>query len=122
MLKNKVAELARWAGVVGAGGAGFPTHVKLNATVDVVIVNGAECEPLISVDQNLMLNYASQLTTMLESVRQDLKAKTAIFALKGKHKEAVATLKAAVTSHRNLQLKWEIFILPETNLSLFTRC
>lgn len=82
-----MAELAHWAGVVGAGGAGFPTHVKLDAEVDAVIVNGAECEPLLSVDQTLMLNYPSQLVAMLEHVRQNLKAKTAIFALKAKHEQ-----------------------------------
>ncbi len=47
-MKQDVVAMARAAGVVGgAGGAGgFPTHVKLNARVDTVIVNGAECEPL----------------------------------------------------------------------------
>ena len=103
-MKNEVAELARWAGVVGAGGAGFPTHVKLDAKVDVVIVNGAECEPLLSVDQTLMLNYPSQLAAMLENVRQELTANTAIFGLKAKHKEAVATLRAATASYSHLQV------------------
>ena len=42
------------AGVVGAGGAGFPTHVKLDAKAEYVLVNGAECEPLLRVDQILM--------------------------------------------------------------------
>lgn len=42
------------AGVVGAGGAGFPTHVKLSATVDTVIANGAECEPLLEADLAVM--------------------------------------------------------------------
>ena len=43
-MNSKVAKLARRAGVVGAGGAGFPTHVKLNTHVDYIILNGAECE------------------------------------------------------------------------------
>ena len=41
------------AGVVGMGGGGFPTHVKLKATVDTVVANGAECEPLLWADKNL---------------------------------------------------------------------
>ena len=48
----------RAAGVVGAGGAGFPTHVKLAAQVDTVIANGAECDPLLQCDQRLMESRA----------------------------------------------------------------
>ena len=44
---RSIIDLVREAGVVGAGGAGFPTHVKLAAKADLVIANGAECEPLL---------------------------------------------------------------------------
>ena len=44
-------EMVKAAGVVGAGGAGFPTHVKLNTKVEYFIVNAAECEPLIETDR-----------------------------------------------------------------------
>ena len=47
-------EKIKEAGVVGAGGAGFPTHVKVNCKAEVVIANGAECEPLLNVDQYAM--------------------------------------------------------------------
>ena len=46
-------EMVKAAGVVGAGGAGFPTHVKLNTNVEYFIVNAAECEPLIETDKYL---------------------------------------------------------------------
>ena len=42
-------DLVRSAGVIGAGGAGFPTHVKLNTDAEYVLLNGAECEPLLRV-------------------------------------------------------------------------
>lgn len=102
---NRVANLARQAGVVGAGGAGFPTHIKLDAHVDCVIVNGAECEPLITVDQVLMLNKAVQLGVMLEQVRQDLGAREAIIAIKAKHQEAVAEMKKAVASFPQITVR-----------------
>ena len=51
-------ENIRNAGVVGAGGAGFPTHVKVNCKAEVVIANGAECEPLLNVDQYAMRDSA----------------------------------------------------------------
>ena len=42
------------AGIIGAGGAGFPTHAKLTSKADYMLMNGAECEPLLRVDQQLM--------------------------------------------------------------------
>ena len=47
MEKNLIDIIAN-SGIVGAGGAGFPTHVKMNAKAEYVIINGAECEPLLS--------------------------------------------------------------------------
>ncbi len=56
----EIRERVRAAGVVGAGGAGFPTHIKLQA-VDTVLVNAAECEPMLKVDQQLMAQQADRL-------------------------------------------------------------
>ena len=50
MHKSEI-EIIKDAGIVGAGGAGFPTHIKLNTQVETLIINGAECEPLINVDK-----------------------------------------------------------------------
>ncbi len=47
--------------VVGAGGAGFPAHVKLQAQVEIFLVNAAECEPMLKVDQQLMWQQAARL-------------------------------------------------------------
>ncbi|MDY7040869.1 MAG: electron transport complex protein RnfC, partial [Chloroflexota bacterium] len=52
-MSEQIVENVKAAGVVGAGGAGFPTHVKIAAHVDTVIANGAECEPLLGCDQHL---------------------------------------------------------------------
>ena len=56
-----LAEKVRQAGVVGAGGGGFPTHVKLNAKADTIIANGAECEPLLHKDAVIMEENAAEL-------------------------------------------------------------
>ena len=58
------------AGVVGAGGAGFPTHVKVNCKAEVVIANGAECEPLLNVDQCAMRDHAGEIVSGMETVMQ----------------------------------------------------
>ena len=56
-LLNKIKD----AGVVGCGGAGFPTHIKLNAKPDYFIINGAECEPLLHTDRYIMTHLADRL-------------------------------------------------------------
>ena len=49
------------AGVVGAGGAGFPTHVKLQGQADTAIINAAECEPLLHKDKEVLRTFAEQV-------------------------------------------------------------
>ena len=51
----------REAGIVGEGGAGFPTHVKVNCKAECVIANGAECEPLLRVDQQIMQYFPDRV-------------------------------------------------------------
>ena len=89
---NDISEKARLAGIVGSGGAGFPTHVKLAGQAEIYIVNGAECEPLLKVDQQLAQKYASQLVRGLELAMQAVGAKEGIIALKAKYEEAIATI------------------------------
>jgi Na+-translocating ferredoxin:NAD+ oxidoreductase RnfC subunit len=57
-MREDIVDKVRAAGVVGAGGAGFPTHVKLQFDVQRVLANGASCEPLLSSDPYLMEHQA----------------------------------------------------------------
>ena len=54
LTSEQIIAAVREAGVVGAGGGGFPTHVKLSAKVDTIVANGSECEPLLASDKNYM--------------------------------------------------------------------
>lgn len=80
---DKIAQ----AGVVGAGGAGFPTHTKLGQSVEQVIANGAECEPLLASDTTLLEHQTSQVIQGLLLVMASVQAKEAIIAIKSKHKK-----------------------------------
>jgi Na+-translocating ferredoxin:NAD+ oxidoreductase RnfC subunit len=80
-----IIEQVRLAGVVGAGGAGFPTHVKLAAKADTYIVNGAECEPMLRTDQQLAARYPERLLTGLTAAMQATGARDGIIALKAKY-------------------------------------
>jgi len=93
-------EVVRQAGVVGAGGAGFPTHVKLDVrgNLDTVIVNGAECEPLLRVDQELIKMHAAELVETLALCVSTIGAKRGVFAVKKKNQAACEALSAAIAS------------------------
>jgi len=80
------------AGVVGAGGAGFPTHVKLKGRAEWLIANGAECEPLLYADQALMERHAEELIRGLALAREATGAKRVVIALKDKYATARAAL------------------------------
>ena len=90
-----LAEKVRLAGVVGAGGGGFPTHVKLNAKATTVIANGAECEPLLHKDAVVMEETAAQLVRGMQLAMEAVGATEGVIGVKGKKKNAVAAVKAA---------------------------
>ena len=66
--RQEIIDAIREAGIVGMGGAGFPTHVKLNAKADTVIINGAECEPYLTSDYRRMLEEPEKLVEGLRII------------------------------------------------------
>ena len=99
----------REAGVVGAGGAGFPTHVKLSAEAEIVIVNGAECEPLLKTDQQLAARYPEQLIKGLTLAMEATGAQKGIIALKAKYKEAITALQPYLTETMQIAIMPDIY-------------
>lgn len=86
----------RDAGVVGAGGAGFPTDRKLNCKAEIFIVNGIECEPLLRTDRHVMELHAPEIVRTVRAIRDQIGAKRAVIALKRHYEDAVKALSAAV--------------------------
>jgi Na+-translocating ferredoxin:NAD+ oxidoreductase RnfC subunit len=89
----EIVEKVREAGIVGAGGAGFPTHIKLSSEAEILIVNGAECEPLLRVDQQILPKEKATFLRGLEAAREAVKAKRVFVALKPKYKKAIEALR-----------------------------
>lgn len=73
------------AGVVGAGGAGFPTHVKFSDKVKQIVVNAAECEPLMMVDHHILEHHLQALVDTLNVLIDSMGADEAIIGIKGKN-------------------------------------
>src|ERR1051326_2188475 len=91
MLSGKLRD----CGVVGAGGAGFPTHVKAQSQVEFLIANGAECEPLIHKDAELMKHFPGEILSGMTAMMTEIGAKTGKFGVKTKNSDAILALKGA---------------------------
>ena len=92
------------AGILGAGGAGFPTHVKINCKAEYVLANGAECEPLLRVDQQVMQVYAADVVKGIRAVKEFTGAKRAVICLKEHYHDAVAALKNAIKEYGDVEI------------------
>ncbi|NNJ52940.1 MAG: NADH dehydrogenase subunit, partial [Ignavibacteriaceae bacterium] len=80
------------AGVVGAGGAGFPTHIKAKTKVEIVLANGAECEPLIHKDYELMLHHPKEIAKGLELLIESTSANKGYFGIKEKNTKTISAI------------------------------
>ncbi|NTW00443.1 MAG: electron transport complex protein RnfC [Oscillochloris sp.] len=102
---TSIQNLVQAAGITGAGGAGFPTHAKLAAQAEVIVGNGAECEPLSHVDQELMIHYAPQIVAGMRLAMQATGATRGVFGLKKKYTAAIAALQAAIADDSSMSIK-----------------
>jgi electron transport complex protein RnfC len=96
------------SGIVGMGGAGFPTHIKLNPPKPVkdLIINGAECEPYLTVDYRLMVEKTDQIVSGIELAVKCLGVKKVHIAIEGNKPEAIEAFK-----HRLKNTDYELCIL-----------
>ena len=106
---SKISELVQRAGVVGAGGAGFPTHVKLESKAELYLVNGAECEPMLRTDQQLTAVKPEVLIRGLAAAMESTGAKEGIIALKPKYKAAIAALTPLLPSTMRIELLRDVY-------------
>lgn len=96
-------------GVVGAGGAGFPTHAKLSDQAETIILNCAECEPLIKVDRQLMVDYINEVLSGMQMLVEALGANEGIIAVKKSYTASIEAVNSNIGNYKNLKLH----ILPD---------
>ena len=104
MKLKELKEILRKSGVVGAGGAGFPTYGKLSEGIDTVILNCAECEPLLKLHRQLLEEYTYEILTALEEILDAVGAEKGIIALKAHYKNAIKALEAEIGEHKRLSI------------------
>ncbi|MBQ7872306.1 MAG: SLBB domain-containing protein [Oscillospiraceae bacterium] len=100
----ELAKIVCDAGILGAGGAGFPTHVKINCKAEYVLANGAECEPLLRVDQQIMQVYAADVVRGIRAVKEFTGASYAVICLKEHYHDAVHALQEVLKDSDDVQL------------------
>ena len=90
-------------GIIGAGGAGFPTHVKLNSHPDTLIMNAAECEPLLHKDMQILRNHSDMVLEGFKIAMQLTGAREGIIGIKEKHHEEIQLLESNVSGNSRVQ-------------------
>jgi len=97
------------AGIVGLGGAGFPSAVKiipgLTLDIELLILNAAECEPYISCDESLIRNYAKDVVTGIEVLAHALQVDECVIAIEENKTEAIEVLKEALEHYAEIEIK-----------------
>ena len=106
---EEIRQVAREAGLVGMGGAAFPTHVKLtppkDKPVDIVIINGCECEPFLTCDHRLMLERTGDLVEGLKLLMRAVGAERGIVGIEANKMDAVETVRAAIADDSSLAVE-----------------
>ncbi len=99
-----IAEIIRGAGIVGAGGAGFATHVKAASRAEIVLANGAECEPILRVDRLTMQWHPERVVRGLKAMMASAGAREGVICLKKKYHEAAEALQRAIAGESAIRL------------------
>lgn len=112
---HEIRQIVRDAGIVGLGGAGFPSFIKLNPgvhhTVETLLLNGAECEPYITCDDMLMRERADEILDGIEIMQHALRAREIKIAIEDNKPEAISAMQLALAARPHLN-HYQIIVIP----------
>ena len=107
--KQEIRDIVREAGIVGLGGAGFPTNVKLTpkdeSKIDYIIVNGAECEPYLTCDYRMMIEEPERLIGGLKVMLQLFENAKAVIGVENNKPKAIEKLRALVKDEPKISVE-----------------
>jgi len=103
---DEIIEIVKNAGIVGMGGAGFPTYVKLkpNKPIEAVLLNGCECEPLLTADHRLLLEYADEVIYGTKAILKAVGAPKAVIVIEDNKPDAIALFEEKLAKEENIEL------------------
>ncbi|MBO6129106.1 MAG: SLBB domain-containing protein [Pseudobutyrivibrio sp.] len=105
---DELKEIFRENGIVGAGGAGFPTYGKLSDKIEIILVNCAECEPLLKLHRQLLRDEAVSIVKAVSKVAEVVGAKEIVFAIKGEYETTIEAVEFALKDYASKSAKTRI--------------
>ena len=99
-------EIVKNAGIVGMGGAGFPTSVKLKPPkpIDTILLNGCECEPLLTADHRVLLEYADDVIFGLKAMIKTVNAEKGLIVIEDNKPDAIELMQSKVADIDNIDV------------------
>ena len=101
---EELSGILRQSGIVGAGGAGFPTYAKLDKRADTIIMNCAECEPLLKLHRQLLEQNASEIVKTFHIIANCVGAKEAVIGIKKAYKKTIDALNHCIGEYPEIRL------------------
>ena len=103
---EEIIDIVREAGIVGMGGAGFPTFVKLKPAkpVDTILLNGCECEPYLTADHKVLLAYADEVVFGLKAMIKTVGAEKGIIVIEDNKEDAVKLMEEKTANIDNIEV------------------
>lgn len=102
---QELKDLLQKSGIVGAGGAGFPTYAKLDERAETILLNCAECEPLLKLHRQLLKEHAYEILKTFSMVADTVRAGSGIIGIKGEYKETIQALRQYIGEFPKLSIK-----------------
>ena len=101
---KELSRLLQENGIVGAGGAGFPTYAKLDNRAQTIILNCAECEPLLRLHRQLLKQYADEITGMFHMIQEAVGAKEAVIGIKKSYHETIEAVEQYIGKYEGMRI------------------
>ena len=103
---DEIIEIVKQAGIVGMGGAGFPTYVKLKPgkPIDAVLVNACECEPMLTADHRVLLEYADEIIYGLKAVMKTVDAPRGVIVIEDNKPDAIELMQQKVADIEGMEV------------------
>ena len=103
---DEIIEVVKNAGIVGMGGAGFPTYVKLkpNKPIEAVLLNGCECEPLLTADHRVLLEYADEIIYGLKAIMKAVNAPKGVIVIEDNKLDAIAQFESKLAEEPSIEV------------------
>lgn len=92
-------------GIVGAGGAGFPSYMKLNKKADTILLNCAECEPLLKLHQQLLEHHTVEILSVLHMISTVLEVTDVCIGIKSEYTSTIESVELALPSYQNMRIQ-----------------